>query len=92
MAATLSSTGTWTPVAMTTTDQMTADKSNHARYLDDFNGFAIQDADYPELMQFIDLMAAGLGIGHTHAVNLLTALLAAKSNREVPVRQATNRA
>lgn len=91
MAATLTSTGTWTALTMTTTD-MTAAKDNFARRVDDWSGFPIQNAEYPELDQFIDLMAAGLGVGHQHAVSVLFHLLSAKMNRENPIRQAIHTA
>jgi len=80
MAATISSSGTWTTLTFGTRDAL-KDGDNRPRLNDIFfEQLALVDLD--ELNQFIDLVAAGYGIAHQSALVLLLSVMKAKLGRE----------
>lgn len=84
MAATISASGTWTVLNLDTTSAPQVKTGMNVPGISKAQFEQIKSAGYPELMQFIQLMADGLGIGFQHAKSLCFALLTAEMNRESP--------
>jgi patatin-like phospholipase/acyl hydrolase len=82
MAATITATGTWTPLNVDLTRMAkTAPNTFHA---DKLQLEQLKAQDLPELTQFIQAMADGYGIGVNPALALLQVIMTAKMNRENP--------
>jgi hypothetical protein len=82
MPATLTATGTWTPLGVDLT-RMSKLHPN-VPHSDRMQLEQLKSADLPELVAFIQLMADGYGIGFQPAKALFFACVQALMNRETP--------
>jgi len=82
MAATISASGTWTPLNVDLT-QMAKTKPN-TFHADKMQLEQLKQQDLPELTQFVQAMADGYGIGFNPAKALFFACVQAFMNRENP--------
>jgi hypothetical protein len=80
--ATITATGTWTPLGVDLTKM--AKTSANVPHADMLQLEALKSADLSELMQFIQAMADGYGIGFHPAKALFFACVQALMNRETP--------
>jgi hypothetical protein len=90
MAATLTVTGTWTPLNVDFTKMARSNAAGTIPYpnvphLDSAQLEQLKDRDFPELTQFIQAMADGYGIHYQAAKALLQAIWTAAMNREAPM-------
>lgn len=84
MAATISSSGTWTVLNLDVTSAPQVKTGMNVPGISNAQLEQLKNTGYPELLAFIQLMADGLGIGFQHAKSLCLALLTAETNRESP--------
>lgn len=84
MAATITSSGTWTPLSVdfTKTPKTGPNLPTMASFTGDPQ---LKNADLPELVQFIQAAADGWGIGYNAAKAVLNACWVAAMNREDPM-------
>lgn len=82
MAATITATGTWTPLNLDFT-RMSKTSAN-VPHADKMQLDALKSADLAELVQFVQAMADGYGIGFNPAKALFFACVQAFMNRETP--------
>jgi hypothetical protein len=82
MPATITATGTWTPLNVDFTNMDKTDAN--VPHSDKMQLEQLKAADLPELTQFIQAMADGYGIGFNAAKALLNVIWVACMNRETP--------
>jgi hypothetical protein len=82
MAATITATGTWTPLNIDLTRM--GKTSPNVLHADLMQLEQLKLGDLPEFNQFIQAMADGYGIGFNPALALLFACIQARMNRENP--------
>jgi len=87
MGATLESTGTWTAISFNTTKASKTEAN--VPNLEDINLESLKDADtghvtWPELDQFVQLVADGYNISHWSAAKLVAILIGNKMRGWVP--------
>lgn len=88
MAATVSITGTWTPIVRDTAATETLATGPNTRHVDDLSlaafsstNLATGSPDYPELASFIQQMAVGIGASEQSATLILHQLTKMLINR-----------
>ena len=82
MPAVITATGTWTPLNVDFTRM--AKTSANVPHSDMMQLEQLKSQDLPELVQFIQAMADGYGIGFNPALALVSAIFTARMNRENP--------
>jgi hypothetical protein len=82
MSATITATGTWTPLNVDFTNMDKTDAN--VPHADKMQLEQLKAADLPELTQFVQAMADGYGIGFNPAKALFYTLVTAFMNRETP--------
>lgn len=82
MSATITATGTWTPLNVNLTNMDKTDPNVPVSNMMQLEQLKYQDL--PELTQFVQAMADGYGIGFWPARALLMAVFTAMINRETP--------
>jgi len=87
MAATITASGTWTTLNVDLTGMVaTGPNVPHA---DKMQFEQLKSQDFPEIVQFLQLMATNYGIGYQPAKALFDAIWHGIMNREAPTAQLT---
>lgn len=82
MPATITATGTWTPLNVNLTGM--AKTSANVPHADSMQLEQLKSIDLPELIQFVQAFADGYGIGYQPAKALLDSIWHGFMNREAP--------